>query len=142
MSRKKRENKEKTFLGRNINFLVKQKKIKKHELAKQIGVEPQQVSRWSNDESGITDYNLTKLCRFFGVSRDQMLDVYLEHELPNFSPRKIEQETKGEVVIDVEQIEENEGDEMMNRIGDGLCFDKRINGLINRIKNLWQVRPI
>lgn len=53
-------------------------KMTQRELAEELGVHQETVSRWEKDISRITSIHLKKLCLFFNVSADDILGISLE----------------------------------------------------------------
>lgn len=53
-------------------------KMTQRELADELGVHQETVSRWEKDISRITSIHLVKLCLFFDVSADDILGINLE----------------------------------------------------------------
>lgn len=60
-------------IGNNISALRKEKGITQEELANEIGVSAQAVSKWENDSSCPDVSLLTKIADFFGVTVDELL---------------------------------------------------------------------
>ena len=67
-------------IGKRIGLLRRQKGMTQEELATQMGVSPQAVSKWENDQTCPDITALPKLARFLGVSVDELLSG--REELP------------------------------------------------------------
>lgn len=53
-------------------------KMTQQQLADELGVHQETVSRWEKDISRITSVHLKKLCLYFNVSADSLLDIEIE----------------------------------------------------------------
>jgi len=62
-----------TTLGKRIGLLRRQKELKQDELAEMLGVSPQAVSKWENDQTCPDISLLPQLARILGVSVDELL---------------------------------------------------------------------
>lgn len=62
-----------TTMGNRIGMLRRQKGMKQEELAEKLGVTPQAVSKWENDQTCPDIGLLPKLARILGVSVDELL---------------------------------------------------------------------
>ena len=62
-----------TTLGKRIALLRRQKGLKQDELAEQLGISPQAVSKWENDQTCPDISLLPKLAELLGVSVDELL---------------------------------------------------------------------
>ena len=62
-----------TTLGKRIGILRRQKELKQDELAAVLGVSPQAVSKWENDQTCPDITLLPKLAKLLGVSVDILL---------------------------------------------------------------------
>lgn len=62
-----------TTLGKRIAALRRDKGLKQEELARQLGVTPQAVSKWENDQTCPDITLLPDLARILGVSVDELL---------------------------------------------------------------------
>lgn len=62
-----------TTLGVRIALLRKQKGLKQEDLAEKLGVSPQAVSKWENDQSCPDISLLPKLSALLGVTVDELL---------------------------------------------------------------------
>lgn len=60
---------------KKIVDLRRENKISQKELAKKLNVTQASISRWENNQTNITGYNLIKLARFFVVSVDELLGI-------------------------------------------------------------------
>ena len=60
------------MIGENIKRLQSEHGIKSQELAKRLGVLPQQLSRWRNSDDMKVSVVL-KLCDIFGVGIDEII---------------------------------------------------------------------
>ena len=58
-----------------LSELIKDEKISKRELAKQIGVSATSVSDWSTGKIQPTVENIYLICEYFQVSADYMLGL-------------------------------------------------------------------
>ena len=67
-------------IGKRIALLRKEKNLTQEELAQHIGVSPQAVSKWENDQTCPDISALPKLARLLGVSVDELLEG--KKELP------------------------------------------------------------
>ena len=71
-----------TTLGKRIAALRRDKGLKQDELAQQLGVTPQAVSKWENDQTCPDITLLPKLAKILGVSVDELLSGKAEPEVP------------------------------------------------------------
>ena len=62
-----------TTLGKRIGMLRRQKGLKQDELADKLGVSPQAVSKWENDQTCPDISLLPRLADILGVSVDELL---------------------------------------------------------------------
>jgi len=62
-----------TTLGKRIGLLRRQKELKQDELAEMLGVSPQAVSKWENDQTCPDISLLPQLAGILGVSVDELL---------------------------------------------------------------------
>lgn len=62
-----------TTLGKRIAMLRRQKGLKQDDLAERLGVSPQAVSKWENDQTCPDISLLPKLAQLLGVSVDELL---------------------------------------------------------------------
>jgi transcriptional regulator with XRE-family HTH domain len=60
-------------IGKRIALLRKEKGLTQEELAQHMGVSPQAVSKWENDQTCPDISALPKLARLFGVTVDELL---------------------------------------------------------------------
>ena len=60
-------------IGKRIGLLRRQKNLTQEELANAMGVSPQAVSKWENDQTCPDISALPKLARFLGVTVDELL---------------------------------------------------------------------
>ena len=60
-------------IGKRIAALRRQKGLKQEELAERLGVSPQAVSKWENDQTCPDISLLPKLAQMLGVSVDELL---------------------------------------------------------------------
>ena len=67
-------------IGKRIAALRKEKGLTQEELASHMGVSPQAVSKWENDQTCPDISALPKLARLLGVSVDELLEG--KQELP------------------------------------------------------------
>lgn len=67
-------------IGKRIALLRKEKGLTQEELANHMGVSPQAVSKWENDQTCPDISALPKLARLLGVSVDELLEG--REELP------------------------------------------------------------
>ena len=61
-------------IGKRIGLLRRQKGMTQEELASHMGVSPQAVSKWENDQTCPDISALPKLAKLFGVSMDELLE--------------------------------------------------------------------
>ena len=61
-------------IGKRIALLRKEKGLTQEELANAMGVSPQAVSKWENDQTCPDISALPKLARFLGVTVDELLE--------------------------------------------------------------------
>ena len=61
-------------IGKRIALLRKEKGLTQEELANTMGVSPQAVSKWENDQTCPDISALPKLSRLFGVTVDELLE--------------------------------------------------------------------
>ena len=61
-------------IGKRIALLRKEKGLTQEELASHMGVSPQAVSKWENDQTCPDISALPKLARLLGVSVDELLE--------------------------------------------------------------------
>ena len=61
-------------IGKRIALLRKEKGLTQEELATHMGVSPQAVSKWENDQTCPDISALPKLARLLGVSVDELLE--------------------------------------------------------------------
>lgn len=71
-----------TTLGKRIATLRRDKGLKQDELAQQLGVTPQAVSKWENDQTCPDITLLPKLAQILGVSVDELLSGKAPEEVP------------------------------------------------------------
>ena len=69
-------------LGNNIKYARKKLGLTQEELATQIGVTPQAVSKWENDLSCPDISSLPNLAEVLGVSVEDLMQVKKEAEAP------------------------------------------------------------
>ena len=67
-------------IGKRIALLRKEKGLTQEELASHMGVSPQAVSKWENDQTCPDISALPKLAQLFGVTVDELLEG--KQELP------------------------------------------------------------
>ena len=61
-------------IGKRIAHLRKEKGLTQEELASHMGISPQAVSKWENDQTCPDISALPKLARLFGVTVDELLE--------------------------------------------------------------------
>ena len=61
-------------IGKRIGLLRRQKGLTQEELASHMGVSPQAVSKWENDQTCPNISALPKLARLLGVTVDELLE--------------------------------------------------------------------
>lgn len=93
-------------IGNNISALRKQKGITQEELAKELGVSAQAVSKWENNSSCPDVSLLTKIADIFGVTVDTLLraneqDVVVEAKQDDRN--RVETNNKREININIVQ---------------------------------------
>ncbi len=57
-----------SYFSKNLRYLRKQRKLKSSELANRLKVSQSTVSRWENEDMGVTVDNAYDVANFFGVS--------------------------------------------------------------------------
>ena len=62
-----------TTLGKRIAYLRKDKELKQDELAEKLGISPQAVSKWENDQTCPDITLLPELAKILGVTVDELL---------------------------------------------------------------------
>ena len=62
-----------TTLGKRIAMLRRQKELKQEDMAAHLGVSPQAVSKWENDQTCPDISLLPRLAQLLGVSVDELL---------------------------------------------------------------------
>ena len=62
-----------TTLGKRISILRHERKLKQEELAEKLGVSPQAISKWENDQTCPDISLLPHLAKILGVSVDELL---------------------------------------------------------------------
>lgn len=81
-------------IGNNIALLRKQKGITQEELANELGVSAQAVSKWENNSSCPDVSLLTSIADYFGITVDALLRAE-EQEIVDETVNKDEQYKKG-----------------------------------------------
>ncbi len=66
---------EKTYLGENLYTLRKKKGLSQEELADQLGVSRQAISKWERNEAYPDTENLIAIARLYGVSLDALVST-------------------------------------------------------------------
>ena len=61
-------------IGKRIGLLRKEKGLTQEELAQHMGISPQAVSKWENDQTCPDISALPKLARLFGITVDELLE--------------------------------------------------------------------
>ena len=61
-------------IGKRIAHLRKEKGLTQEELAQHMGISPQAVSKWENDQTCPDISALPKLARLFGITVDELLE--------------------------------------------------------------------
>lgn len=56
-------------------------KMTQQQLANELGVHQETVSRWEKDISRINSIHLKKLCLFFNVSADDLLGINIDKKI-------------------------------------------------------------
>ena len=74
------------ILGENIARLRKERGLTQEDLAKELNISYQAVSKWENGVSSPDISNIMQLARFFGVSIDMLFGLELIPEEPIVSP--------------------------------------------------------
>lgn len=69
-------------LGKRIGALRREKGLKQDALAEQLGVSPQAVSKWENDQTCPDISLLPRLAQILGVSVDELLSGKQEEQAP------------------------------------------------------------
>ena len=87
-------------MGEVIRFLRKERDLTQEELAEQIGVTPQAISKWENN-TGLPDISqVVPLANFFGVSTDTLFDYCSEDkekEIEEYKDRALQLNNKGQI---------------------------------------------
>lgn len=78
-------------LGKRIAALRRDKGLKQDDLAQQLGVTPQAVSKWENDQTCPDITLLPQLARILGVSVDELLSGKAPEEEPPVKVLPVEQ---------------------------------------------------
>ena len=92
-------------VGNNIALLRKQRNITQDELAGELGVSPQAVSKWENNSSCPDVSLLTVIADYFSVSTDDLLRCENDSILSKTSKENTEQKNyKKKIVITVTQL--------------------------------------
>lgn len=74
-------------LGKKLQSLRNEKNISQEELALELGVSRQAVSKWELDASMPDTANIIHLCKFFAVSADYLLNEKVEGGRQGYSCR-------------------------------------------------------
>lgn len=85
-------------LGKRISMHRKELGLKQDQLAEQIGVTAQAVSKWENDQSCPDITTLPRLARIFGITTDELLGIetpQIVHEAEIVTDTHRESETDG-----------------------------------------------
>lgn len=72
-----------SFFSKNLGYLRKQKKMSKTELAQKLGVNQSTISRWENEDMGITIDNAYDIAEFFNISIADLTGKDLTNENNN-----------------------------------------------------------
>ena len=67
-------------LGKRIGMLRRQKGLKQEDMAERLGVSPQAVSKWENDQTCPDISLLPRLAELLGVSVDELLSGKREQQ--------------------------------------------------------------
>ena len=97
-----------TTIGSRIAKLRKEKGLKQDQLAEALGVSPQAVSKWENDQSCPDITLLPKLSQLLGISIDALLSGEVPAPVPTYLPEN-ERKAIKDMMLRVE-ILSNEGD--------------------------------
>ena len=65
----------KQTVGENLKHVCKTKRIKNKQIAEFMGVTESSVSHWFQGDNSIDIDNLYKLCKYLGVSLDQIFGI-------------------------------------------------------------------
>ena len=84
----------KETLGRRISALRHEKALKQDELAEKLGVSPQAVSKWENDQTCPDISLLADLAKILGVSIDELLTGKKEESTVKMLPKNEIKEIK------------------------------------------------
>ena len=84
----------KETLGRRISALRHEKALKQDELAEKLGVSPQAVSKWENDQTCPDISLLADLAKILGVSIDELLTGKKEESTVKILPKNEIKEIK------------------------------------------------
>ena len=66
-----------SFFSKNLKYLRENKGISKNELSKKINVNQSTLTRWENEEMGVTVDNAIDVANFFNVSMADLVGNYL-----------------------------------------------------------------
>lgn len=94
------KSKDKSIFSIRLTELMKNKAVTRQDLAKELGITPQQVSNYANGTS-LPDYRcLYKLAKFFNVSSDYLLGIDDDKmvELQNMLIRKANDELLDKII--------------------------------------------
>ena len=119
-------------MGEVIRRLRKERDLTQEELAEQIGVTSQAVSKWENN-TGLPDISqVIPLANFFGVSTDTLFDYCSEEkkkEIEEYKERALRLNNKGLMPELIELWREALG----KYPGDYLCMSNLAHALINHV---------
>lgn len=69
-----------SFFAKNLKFLREKKGISKSELAKKLNVNQSTLSRWENEEMGVTVDNAFDVAKFFNISMADLIGIDLKYD--------------------------------------------------------------
>ena len=127
---------EQTTLGQRIAGHRKRLKMTQDTLAQEIGVTPQAVSKWENDQSCPDIVLLPRLSEIFGITADELLGVS-----PKRAADHVQDEEDSAPEIRVETDDNNEYNKYAWFISQGLClFDENGNEVAYISQNKLYIR--
>ena len=72
------------YFSKNLEFLRKERKLSRNELADKLKVNQSTISRWENGDMGVTVDNAYDIASFFGISIADLTGIDLTQEQPVF----------------------------------------------------------
>lgn len=77
------------FFSKNLSYLRKENKVSRNELADKIGVNQSTISRWENEDMGVTVENAYDVANFFKISIADLVGKDLEKDIKQFDELEI-----------------------------------------------------